>query len=114
MSQLIKLMDAADKYAEAYEGDPRGAIQADVKNAFYAGAKYQEESSLDLLTKSECKQIAEILKRRANEIGGFYDEYRKDKGYFGSVELALQREIDRLRHLAERVNPPEPENEDDN
>jgi hypothetical protein len=28
------------------------------------------------------------------------------------VELALSREIERLRRLADRVNPPEPEDED--
>lgn len=67
---------------------------------------------MDELTKSERKQIAEILKRRANEIAGFGDNYRKDNNHFGSVELALTREIDRLRRLADRVNPPEPEDED--
>ena len=61
------------------------------------------------LTTSERKQISEILKRRANEIAGFGDDYRRKPDHYGSVELALSREIDRLRRLAERVNPPEPE-----
>lgn len=60
------------------------------------------------LTKSECAQIAEILKRRANEIAGFLTEYNGGQNGLGSVELALSREIERLRRLAERVNPPEP------
>ena len=64
------------------------------------------------LTKSERKQIAEILDRRANEIAGFNSDYKKDGNHFGSVELALTREIERLRRLADRVNPPEPEDED--
>ena len=64
------------------------------------------------LTKKERTQIAEILKRRANEIAGFSSEYKGDKNYFGSVELALSREIERLRTLAERVNPAEPEDEE--
>ena len=64
------------------------------------------------LTKADREQIAEILKRRANEISGFSDEYRRDGKHYGSVELALTREIDRLRRLADRVNPPE-ENTDD-
>ena len=63
------------------------------------------------LTKSERKQIAEILDRRANEIAGFSSDYRRDDKHYGSVELALTREIDRLRNLAERVNPEEPEEE---
>lgn len=65
------------------------------------------------LTKSEQRQVAEILTRRANEIAGYCDEYRRGPGYFGSVELSMTREIARLRHLACRVNPPEPEEQDD-
>jgi hypothetical protein len=37
------------------------------------------------LTKSERKQIETILNRRAHEIAGFSDTYRKDLGHFGSV-----------------------------
>lgn len=66
------------------------------------------------LTKAERKQIGEILSRRANEIAGFGDKYRREPEHYGSVELALTREIERLRRLAERVNPEEPENDDDN
>lgn len=65
------------------------------------------------LTPSERRQIEEILDRRANEIAGFSDEYRRDPKHFGSVEFALTREIERLRRLAERVNPPPPEEEDE-
>lgn len=57
------------------------------------------------LTRIDREQIAEILQRRANEIAGFSDSYRRDDKHFGSVELALTREIDRLRRLADRVNP---------
>lgn len=59
------------------------------------------------LTKHERQQIAEILDRRANEIAGFSGEYKANTNHFGSVELALTREIDRLRRLADKVNPPE-------
>lgn len=58
------------------------------------------------LTFSECKQIAEILYRRANEIAGFSSDYKKDGNHYGSVELALTREIERLRRLADKVSPP--------
>jgi hypothetical protein len=64
------------------------------------------------LTRSEQEQIAEILKRRANEIAGFSDEYRKNNNHFGSVELALTREISRLRRLADRVCPPASDEEE--
>lgn len=67
---------------------------------------------MEELTKRERKQIADILSRRANEIAGFSGDYRSDPKHYGSVELALTREIERLRRLAERVNPPEPEDED--
>lgn len=63
------------------------------------------------LTKAEREQIAEILERRANEIAGFAGDYHSDSKHYGSVELALSREINRLRRLASRVNPEEPETE---
>ena len=59
------------------------------------------------LTKASRQEIAEVLDRRADEIAGFHMDYRKDTKHFGSVELALSREIDRLRRLAEQVNPTE-------
>lgn len=58
------------------------------------------------LSKSDREQIADILNRRAGEIAGYSDDYRKDSNHFGSVELALTREIQRLRRLASKVNPP--------
>lgn len=61
------------------------------------------------LTPSERSQIAEILDRRANEIAGFSDEYRRDGKHYGSVELALTREVDRLHRLADKVSPVESE-----
>lgn len=64
------------------------------------------------LTKSDREQIAEILGRRANEIAMFSDNYRRNAEHHGSVELALSREIDRLRRLAGRVNPAEPEGDE--
>lgn len=65
------------------------------------------------LTPKEREQIAEILNRRANEIAGFGEDYRRNPNHFGSVELAHTREIERLRHLAVRVNPPAPDDEED-
>jgi len=59
------------------------------------------------LTTSERRQIAEILNRRANEIAGFSGDYCKDGNHFGSVELALTREIERLRRLATKVEQTE-------
>lgn len=57
------------------------------------------------LTQSEKEQIAEILNRRANEIAGFSADYQREGNHYGSVELALTREINRLRRLADKVNP---------
>jgi len=65
------------------------------------------------LSKTEQMQIGEILRRRANEIAGFSNEYRNKPDHYGSVELALSREIDRLRRLETRVNPPEPQEDDE-
>lgn len=66
---------------------------------------------MNLLTPNDCEQIAEILDRRANEISGFAGEYRNKSEHYGSVELALTREINRLRRLSERVKPPTMEDE---
>lgn len=60
------------------------------------------------LTKRERKEIAEVLNRRSNEIAEFHRTYTSDGAHFGSVEIALAREMERLRSLAHRVNPPEP------
>lgn len=60
------------------------------------------------LTKAEREQIAEILERRANDIASHMRTVLKD-GEPASVEFAMTREISRLRRLAARVNPPEPE-----
>lgn len=59
----------------------------------------------DTLTPQDRRQIAEILERRANEIAAFKGQYTRNADHHGSVELALTREIDRLRRLAERVDP---------
>lgn len=63
------------------------------------------------MTKNERRQIAEILNRRANEVAEFSRSYRSNLGHLGSVELSLTREIDRLRHLADRIEPTEPGDE---
>lgn len=61
------------------------------------------------LTKTEREQIAEILSRRANEIGSYrMSNTVNDKGP-ASVDFGLEREAARLRRLAERVNPPDPD-----
>lgn len=59
------------------------------------------------LTVSERNQINEVLRRRANDVATYLDDNR-DK-LAGSVELALSREIDRLRRLADKVAVPEKE-----
>ena len=64
------------------------------------------------LTKSEREQISTILSRRANEIAMYKDEMRREKE-IASVDYALELEINRLRRLADRVNPAEPEGEDE-
>lgn len=63
------------------------------------------------LTRKEREQIATILKRRANEIAGFKGDLQKTKD-LASVDYALELEIERLRELASRVNPPEPDSDE--
>lgn len=68
------------------------------------------------LAPKDGEQIAEILTRRSNEIAGFKEQFRKPAvagpaELPGSVELALSREIERLRDLADKVKPPKDEEE---
>lgn len=63
------------------------------------------------------KGAAEILSRRANEIGSFKHDYAKHVGadykMLGSVEHALSREMARLRRMAEALKPEEPDEFDE-
>lgn len=71
------------------------------------------------LTITERNAIVEILTRRSNEIAGFKYELEKKTGTTkfdelpGSVELALSREIRRLRNIADKVRVPAPIEEDE-
>ena len=60
---------------------------------------------MSILTDKEKREISEILGRRANEIAGFKHDLMQDKNHLGSVELALTREMNRLRDLADKVDP---------
>jgi len=62
------------------------------------------------LTEKEAADISEILARRANDVASFLEEHRKTAP--GSVELALTREITRLRKLAAKIAPPRTESEE--
>lgn len=64
------------------------------------------------LTRRECEQIATILNRRANEIAGYKSDMARSGKDLASVDYALEREIERLRHLAERVSPAEAEQDE--
>lgn len=65
------------------------------------------------LTRVESGRIGDILRRRANEIASFSMDYQKKPDHYGSVELAMTREMQRLRRLADRVNPSPQSDEDD-
>lgn len=67
----------------------------------------------ETLTPQDRRQIAEILERRSNDVASYTDEHRRAGDLPGSVELALTREIERLRRLAERVDPQPDEVNDD-
>lgn len=58
------------------------------------------------LSRSEREQIATILSRRANEIAMFRDNNRPDK-VPASVDYGLELELTRLRRLADKVSPPD-------
>ena len=57
------------------------------------------------LSNPDRNQIVEILRRRANDIATFKSDIEQDvgkklNGFPGSVEMALTREMKRLRRLA--------------
>lgn len=73
------------------------------------------------LSDSERKQIAEILERRANDIATFESAVKRNMpptvaeyDFPGSVDLALTREIQRLRKLASKIRPIESQEEEEN
>lgn len=76
------------------------------------------------LSEADRRQIDEVLRRRANEIASFRrdleEKVSKETGkpirlydLPGSVELALTREMNRLRRLADKVKVPEPDEDEE-
>ena len=70
------------------------------------------------LTIPDRRAIEEILRRRANDIATFKYDLEKTAGktindFPGSVEMALSREMRRLRRLADLVKPPAEHQDDD-
>lgn len=59
------------------------------------------------LTPKERADVAHILSRRANEIAHHSGKNHDEQP--SSVEMALTREIQRLRRLADKINPPKPD-----
>lgn len=76
------------------------------------------------LTLEERKDVELILRRRANDIADFstrlnrfYEKLSGDNRMAGveipgSVDMALDREMQRLRSLAEKIAPPTQQTED--
>lgn len=55
------------------------------------------------LSQSELEDVAYIIDGRANEIAMFMDDYIATGSHYGSVDMALTREIARLRWLAKKI-----------
>lgn len=69
------------------------------------------------LEESLWEDITEILDRRANDVASFKMDMetelgRKLNGFPGSVEMALSREVYRLRKLSTALKPPFEEEEE--
>lgn len=56
-----------------------------------------------MLSVTQADEIVEILDRRANEVAAYNDEYVRKPDHYGAVELALSREIKRLRGLSDAL-----------
>jgi hypothetical protein len=68
------------------------------------------------LTEEEIHEIANILGRRADQLSGFYKHLPTvlgGKSWNGlipeEIDMALQREMDRLRFFASRIRQQKPE-----
>ena len=57
------------------------------------------------LTLQDKKDIEDVLRLRANEIASFRTDYCSNPHHLSSVELALTKEMLRLRELAAKINP---------
>lgn len=66
---------------------------------------------MKVLSPNDCEQVADILKRRANEVASYSDQNRDKMP--GSVVMALSREIQRLRALQAKIEPPKETPEDE-
>ena len=55
------------------------------------------------LSQSELEDVAYIMYRRADEIAIFRSDYTAIGSHYGSVDMALTREIERLRRLAKKI-----------
>ena len=71
------------------------------------------------LSESDRREIAEIMQRRANELASFRQDleaHAKEKfnNFPGCVEMAISREIQRLRGLANKVRGACGENNEEN
>ena len=81
---------------------------------FTAGEKEHEPSAAPsgsaLLTDSERREVADILGRRANELASFREDIEKAtatkfNGWPGCIDLAVEREMTRLRGLQAKIKP---------
>lgn len=59
---MNELLERAEKYAAAYDGDDRQDIKTDVLNAFYAGVKFER-----LACASICEEKAKKCADKADE-----------------------------------------------
>ena len=66
---------------------------------------------VNMLKRKDGKVYADLHKtdERIYFSAAFKADYTRTSDHLGSVELALTREIERLRHLERRVHPAEPD-----
>jgi hypothetical protein len=66
------LIDAAEAYAEVYDGDDRQDIKTDVLNAFFAGSKYEATNKVDIATIAYMNGVAEGRKHKDALVAAAY------------------------------------------
>jgi hypothetical protein len=101
----LALLEAADKHAESYDGDDRPCIQADVINAFCAGAAYQARQAEEKIASQSQATLPSIKtwqERRDDDIK-FNGEASPDRFIYAAEEIAELRAALAVQSQATKV-----------
>jgi hypothetical protein len=103
-TELERLIDAAEKHAESYDGDDRQDIKTDVMNAFYAGAKWQSENLEQEPVADWKKAEYESEYMESFNVGKLFAELEFADKAKAIETAALMKAADKCREIATGLN----------